>query len=376
MAKLRCTCGPVMGLVAALLCFHLPISAQGTAKPRNRVPNIIDDRVTVARPLDVHPLARKEFDEREGTPDTRMERMVLVLAPSAEQQKELYDLAAAQQNHESPEYHKWLTPETFGNRFGVSVADLDQIVGWLKTHGFEVEPVSPARRSIVFSGSVAQVASTFHTAIHVYNVNGQRHYANATAPRIPVALAEVVRGIVSLHDFHTEPMHRTGGPVTRGRAAPAVTDGQGDYYLAPADFSAIYDLGPLYASSFNGTGQSVAIVGRTNINVRAQWNRPGHRIAGRRDRGPARRGMVRSSGSERGHTTGCLGIDQCQRWGYPLGGVHRQSKPRSHRERQLRRLRTFAGNGREPILERHMAAGCVTGYDGAGRFRRQRGGRV
>ena len=50
------------------------------------------------------------------------------------------------------------------------------------------------------------------------------------------------------------------------KPAPDFTSG-GSYYLAPADFATIYDLGPLYQQSMNGSGQSVAIVARSNINI-------------------------------------------------------------------------------------------------------------
>ena len=70
-----------------------------------------------------------------------------------------------------------------------------------------------------------------------------------------------------MHDFHAAPMHRAAGPKTRGQAAPAWLGGNGNDYLAPADFATIYDVGPLYISSIDGTGQSIAIVGRTNINI-------------------------------------------------------------------------------------------------------------
>jgi uncharacterized membrane protein len=243
------------------------MAAQPAAGPGNRIINVIDDRVTVARPRDVHPSARAEFDEGDAAPDTRMDRMVLVLAPDAKQQEELDELIAAQRDPESAEYRRWLTPAAFGSRFGVSAADLDRIVSWLRSHGFTVEPVSPAGTSIVFSGSVGQVAAAFHTAIHIYNVNGKRHFANASAPEIPEALAEVVAGVVSLHDFHAAPWHRVAGPIAARYAAPLFADSAGNHYLAPADFATIYDASSLYTNSVDGTGQSIAIVGRTNINT-------------------------------------------------------------------------------------------------------------
>jgi hypothetical protein len=39
------------------------------------------------------------------------------------------------------------------------------------------------------------------------------------------------------------------------------------HYLFPADFATIYDLSPLYAAGNTGTGASIAIVGRSNINL-------------------------------------------------------------------------------------------------------------
>jgi pseudomonalisin len=173
----------------------------------------------------------------------------------------LNQLLDAQHNPESPYYHQWLTPEQFAERFGVSETDAAQIGGWLQGHGMEVEEVTAGRRSIVFSGTAAQVESAFHTQIHTYKIDDELHHANAKDPEIPAALAHVVGGVVSLHDFRSQPMH---GLVRK--PAPDFT-ASGLYYLAPADFATIYDLDPLYQQSINGNGQSIAIVGRSNIHI-------------------------------------------------------------------------------------------------------------
>ena len=52
--------GPFLGLISALFLCDLPIAAQRTIRPANRVTAAIDDRFTVARPADRHPLARRE----------------------------------------------------------------------------------------------------------------------------------------------------------------------------------------------------------------------------------------------------------------------------------------------------------------------------
>jgi subtilase family serine protease len=230
-------------------------------QPRDRITTFIDDEQRVTLQGNRHPLALTQYDAGPVTPAYRMERMLLTLLPDAAQQQSLNQFVDAQYNPESANYHQWLTPTQFADRFGVSEADAQHIVGWLESHGIEVEEVTAGRRSIIFSGTAAQVQAAFHTQIRSYNVRGQVHHANATEPEIPAALAEVVGGVVSLHDFHSEPMH-----AAARKPSPEFTSG-GSHYLAPADFATIYNLAPLYQQSINGNGQSIAIVGRSNIRI-------------------------------------------------------------------------------------------------------------
>jgi subtilase family serine protease len=230
-------------------------------QPQDRITTFIDEDQRVTLRGNRHPLATAQHDAGAVSPGYRMERMLLTLLPDASQQEALDQLLDAQHNPESPSYHQWLTPEQYGERFGVSEADAAQVVGWLQSHGMEVEEVTAGRRSIVFSGTAGQVESAFHTQIHTYKIGDEVHRANASDPEIPAAFAGVVGGVVSLHDFRSAPMHNGARlPI------PQFTNG-GSYYLAPADFATIYDLGPLYQQSINGSGQSVAIVARSNINL-------------------------------------------------------------------------------------------------------------
>jgi pseudomonalisin len=231
------------------------------AQARDRITSYIDDEQRVTLRGNVHPLAVAQYDAGTVAPGFPMEHMLLTLLPDAAQQDALNQLLDAQHNPESPYYHQWLTPEQYAERFGISDADVAQVVGWLQDHGMEVEEVTAGRRSIVFSGGAAQVESAFHTRIHAYKIGNEVHHANANDPEIPAALIQVVGGVVSLHDFHSEPMH-----ASARKASPAFSSG-GSYYLAPADFATIYNLAPLYQESINGNGQSVAIVARSNIKI-------------------------------------------------------------------------------------------------------------
>ncbi len=256
-------------ILLTFLSLDLPVAAQPPADPasplyiqaRDRITSFIDDGQRVTLPGNRHPLASAENDAGVVAPDFPMEQMVLVLLPEPAQQEALNQLLEAQSSLESPYYHQWLAPEQFGERFGVSEADVAQIVSWLQSHGLLVEEVTAGRRSIIFSGTASQVQSAFHTQIHTYNVRGELHHANAEDPEIPAALVQIVGGVLSLHDFRSEPTH-----ASVRKASPEFTNG-GSHYLAPADFATIYDLAPLYQQSISGNGQSVAIVARSNINI-------------------------------------------------------------------------------------------------------------
>ncbi|MBS1873421.1 MAG: hypothetical protein JSU00_09400 [Acidobacteria bacterium] len=209
----------------------------------------------------VHPLARAEHDIGAVAPNRRLDRMVLALRPSADQEAELEALLEAQQDPSSPDFRRWLTPEEFGQRFGVSRNDLRQLVDWLSGQGFEVEPLPAGGRLIVFSGAAEQVEAAFSVRMRRYRIHGEEHIANEGDPRIPEALAAVVGGFVSLNDFRSAPQH----VAMASGIVPEYSAGS-SHYLSPADYATIYGLTPLFTGSFDGSGQTIAVIGRTNIN--------------------------------------------------------------------------------------------------------------
>lgn len=247
-----------MGLVCAMAL----ASSAGAQQAANRIVGPIDESRVVTLQGNVHPMARGEFDRGPVSEGTPLEQMVLELQPSGTQQAELDALVEAQHDPASPLYHQWLSPEEYGARFGVSVGDVGRVVGWLEGHGFKIYEIPAGNRLVIFSGTAEQVEETFHPALHLYEVNGVQHMANALDPQIPAALAGVVGGVVSLHDFRRQ-SQSTARRALAG-ASPEYTTG-GANYLFPADWATIYDLNPLYAGSMTGKGTSIAIVGRSNI---------------------------------------------------------------------------------------------------------------
>jgi uncharacterized protein (TIGR03437 family) len=192
-------------------------------------------------------------------PGMQMNYMVLIVKPSAAQQSDLDQLLIEQQNPASPLFRQWLTPEAFGERFGLSTADQARVVAWLSSEGFTINHTARSRNWIAFSGSAAQVSSSLHTAIHRFQLNGESHFSITSDPAVPDALADVAGGFLGLDDFYLTPFIEKGSAF-----APDLTSGT-SHFLAPADFATIYDVAPLYSAGIDGTGQNIAIVGESEI---------------------------------------------------------------------------------------------------------------
>lgn len=102
------------------------ISSDTTA-PRRLITQLVDGaRLTVLNG-NTHPFARPEFDQGTAPASLPMERMLLVLQRSPEQESALRTLLDSQQDKASPNYHKWLTPEQFGKQFGPADSDVQTV---------------------------------------------------------------------------------------------------------------------------------------------------------------------------------------------------------------------------------------------------------
>jgi len=249
----------------------------------SRVVDRIDETKLVRLTGNTHPMARPQFDQGLADPQLPMERMVLVLKRSPEQEAALDQFMQEQLDPRSPNFHHWLTPEVFGKLYGPSDNDMAAITSWLESQGFQIYKVGKGRINIEFSGTAAQVQRTFHTEMHHYLVNSRMHLSNDRDPQIPAAVAPVVGGVASLNDFF--PVHQSvlGRYVRRDKKTGKITpvdpvgNGQTLQYgftddasnnaedITPYDFATIYNLLPLWNAGITGKGQTIAISAVTDI---------------------------------------------------------------------------------------------------------------
>src|SRR6266568_700744 len=278
-------------LVASVLLIATASSVPAPAQSRDRsavparIRESIDESSVVTLRGNTHPLAQPKYDRGPAPVSMPASRLLLVLQRSAEQEASLQTYLESLQDPNSPNFHKWLTPEEFGKQFGVSDTDLATVQTWLQGQGFTINKVTKGRMAIEISGTVGQVQTAFGTSLHSYSVNGEQHWANASDPQIPTALALVVAGFAELNDFVPK-SQAIRGPrgeynATTNRIEPSYTLGSSSngytMYLGPADAATIYNTPTIYNAShtsttYDGTGVTIGIAGDSNIDVTQNAN--------------------------------------------------------------------------------------------------------
>ena len=212
--------------------------------------------------------AQPALDQGIVPSDFELSRMFLVLKRSPAQESALAFLVKSQQDPHSPNYHKWLTPESFGAKFGVAQEDIDKITAWLRSNGFVVAGASKARTTIEFSGKHSQIQAAFHTTLHRYQVGGQLHMANATDPEIPEAFKGVIAGVNKLNDSQKKSFSHLIGKHAHSTAFPGPSPSynrESSHYLSPGDYWTIYNATPTIEDEITGQGITIGIVGRSDI---------------------------------------------------------------------------------------------------------------
>ncbi|HEX4582497.1 MAG TPA: protease pro-enzyme activation domain-containing protein [Acidobacteriaceae bacterium] len=256
---------------AGLLSLGSTATAHAQATPR--ITGQAENSPLVSLHGAVHPWARPEFD-RGPAPSNLSGRMLLVLKRSPEQESALQALIASQQDPHSPNYHKWLTPEDFGKRFGVADSDVQTVTSYLSSQGMSVGRVYGSHMAVEVGATAGQIRSTFQTEIHAYSVAGKTFYANNSAPKIPSALHTVVSGFSALNNFRLEGGSGAGrqaafDPATHSLKPLFTTTNSGTtvYGVSPADLGVIYGVPAATAQGQGGKNVNVGIIGDSDINV-------------------------------------------------------------------------------------------------------------
>jgi hypothetical protein len=242
----------------ALIALTFSAAAPPFVLHAQRLSGRIDSRARVVLRGSRNPRVDRLTSDGPVEDATRISGMTFRFRPTAAQTADLEQLLEDQQNPNSPLFHSWLTPEEYGERFGLGQDDFAKVTDWVVSQGFQVDFAAKSRTHISFSGTAAQVRAALGTDLHRYQLNGRRHFANTREVAIPSQIEPLVYSLAGLDDFP-----HVNKPILK----PQVTATNGTHALTPGDLAVIYNLAPLFKKGLNGAGQKISIAGESTLNL-------------------------------------------------------------------------------------------------------------
>ena len=126
----------------------------------SRVVEPVNDSRLVKLTGNTVPMARPQFDQGRMDSGKMLEKVLMVLKRSPEQEAALAAFNERQYDPKSRDFHHWLHAEELP-AYGPSDSDIAQVTSWLQNRGFQITEVSKGRVWFLFSGSVSQVDRPF-----------------------------------------------------------------------------------------------------------------------------------------------------------------------------------------------------------------------
>lgn len=212
--------------------------------------------------------------DRGPTSKGRKLSLTVVLRPSDAAALARY--ASGVSTRGSADYHHFLAPSSFAERFGAPAAGITAVRQWLGSEGFSVGDTSANNLSIPVTGTVKDVQSAFGVSIHDFILRSGRHaFANVDPPTVPPQVAGYVQTVIGLdnlvayHASPPRPVHQAPGRTdllspsidTSGPTAcsSASTTASHNGAWTPAQLASAYGMNSLYSSGLLGGGVTVGL---------------------------------------------------------------------------------------------------------------------
>ena len=188
----------------------------------------------------------------------------------------------------SASFRQFITPAQFAAAYGQPASVVAQVTAFLQAQGFTVDEVAANNLLISVTGTNAQIAATFGSAIHNYTLNGTAYQAPAGATKIPAAIASVTTSVSGLSDRAIARTHNVVIPNTGALAgdvpaqsvplSPDVAPASGPGSYTVLDVATKYNVNPLYAKGLTGAGKTIGIAtlaAYTQSDAYAYWSQIG-----------------------------------------------------------------------------------------------------
>jgi uncharacterized repeat protein (TIGR03803 family) len=185
-------------------------------------------------------------------------RLELVIGLPLRNREALTSLLGQLYDPASSNYHRYLTPAEFTERFGPAQQDYEAVMAFAKANGLRVIGTHPNRTLVDVSGSVGDIERTFHVKMQVYRHPDEARTFHAPDTEPSLDLAVPVLAVNGLDDFVLPyPMSlRKTSFKNAMKATPYATGAGPRGTFIGRDFRAAYAPGV----SLDGAGQAVGLL--------------------------------------------------------------------------------------------------------------------
>jgi len=145
-----------------------------------------------------------------------------------------------------------LSPSEEASLYGAPAADVQAVQAFMTGQGFILDGESPNGLGLQFTGSAAEVESTFRTTLERYAFQGHVGYAPVGALSLPVSLAGDVQGVLGL-DTLVQPVS-----MLKGNGRVGTPSASGSPYSA-LQMETAYHMAPLFQQGYEGQGETIGV---------------------------------------------------------------------------------------------------------------------
>jgi hypothetical protein len=145
-----------------------------------------------------------------------------------------------------------LSREDFAARYGADPADLEKVAQFARSNGLALDEISIPRRTVVVSGTVAQMNQAFGVELGKYDSPDGTYRGREGNIHLPTSLTEIVEGVFGLDNRRMARPFNVHGGISKGNVAQGTT-AMGTAALTPPQVAKLYNFPAVPASVSNQT---------------------------------------------------------------------------------------------------------------------------
>jgi kumamolisin len=209
-------------------------------------------------------------------PDAQKDKMTLLFALDTPAQDELEERVAKGEVVPAAE---------LGGKYAPKAADVEKLVAWLKTAGFEIVEKAPDQTGVYARGTLEQIEKSLEVQMVKVSKDGFTYNAARNAPSLPVDVGSPVHAILGLQPFRRAHKHfRMRVPKAGNRATLAAHETEQPQPSTNIENAPPYFVGEVLKAynadglGLTGAGQTIAILIDTfprDSDLKSFWKRNG-----------------------------------------------------------------------------------------------------